>query len=113
MARPTKGDWDKAKALYEADKSLRQISDETRIDNSNIAKRAKKEEWQRGVLPKLIEDTARVREEFTALLAILELSILVSSEICRKDLSASYNAFALSKIKLKKITKKTIYSYIG
>ena len=68
MARPTKGDWDKAKALYEADKSLRQISDETRIDNSNIAKRAKKEEWQRGVLPKLIEDTARVREEFTALL---------------------------------------------
>jgi hypothetical protein len=68
MARPTKGDWDKAKALHEADKSLRQISDETRIDNSNIAKRAKKEEWQRGVLPKLIEDTARVREEFTALL---------------------------------------------
>jgi hypothetical protein len=68
MARQTKGDWDKAKALYEADKSLRQISDETRIDNSNIAKRAKKEEWQRGVLPKLIEDTARVREEFTALL---------------------------------------------
>lgn len=68
MARPTQGDWEKAKALYEADKSLRQISDETGIDNSNISKRAKKENWQRGVLPQLIADTARVREEFTALL---------------------------------------------
>ena len=36
MARPTQGDWEKAKALYEADKSLRQISEETGIDNSNI-----------------------------------------------------------------------------
>ena len=68
MAKTTQSDWDRARALYEADKSLRQIADETRIDNSNIAKRAKKENWQRGVLPKLIEDTTRVREEFTALL---------------------------------------------
>lgn len=68
MAKTTESDWMKAKAMYEADKSFRQIADATGIDNSNISKKAKKEGWQRGILPQLIVDTARVREEFTNLL---------------------------------------------
>lgn len=59
--------WANARALYEADKSLRDIEKATGIDNSNIAKKAKAENWQRGVLPRLIHDSVRVQEEITAL----------------------------------------------
>jgi len=60
-------DWTKAKALYEVGKSLRDISKETGIDNSNISKRAKKEGWSREELPRLVSDAVRVQEEITAL----------------------------------------------
>jgi len=59
--------WDKAKALYEADKSLRDIEKATGIDFSNLAKKAKSEGWKRGVLPRLINDSVKVQEEFTTL----------------------------------------------
>jgi hypothetical protein len=54
----SKPDWIKAKALYEAGKSLRQIAAETFIDHSAIGKRAKREGWvtvkrstSRGIVP--------------------------------------------------------------
>ena len=64
----SKPDWIKAKAMYEAGKSLRQIEAETGIDNSNISKRAKKEFWERTAeIPKLIADAVSVQERITAL----------------------------------------------
>ena len=75
MARATQLQWDKTKALYELGKSLRDISEETGIDNSNISKRAKKDGWERNILPQIIDDKARilienkaVEEKITALL---------------------------------------------
>lgn len=71
MARPSKiseDTWADARAYYEADKSLRDIEKLTGINNSNLSKKAKAENWQRGILPQLITDTTRVKEEFTALL---------------------------------------------
>jgi hypothetical protein len=61
--------WDKARSLFEADKSFREIAKRCPpLDSSNIAKKAKKEGWQRGVLPQLIIDKARIDAEFTTLL---------------------------------------------
>jgi hypothetical protein len=75
MARATANQWAQAKALYEAGESLRDISEKTKIDNSNISKRAKKEGWERGILPQIAKDKARiliekkgVDEKITALL---------------------------------------------
>jgi len=66
MARK-KPDWEKARALFEAGKSYREIEKETFIDASNIAKKAKKEDWQKDFLPALIKDTVRVTRDFTTL----------------------------------------------
>jgi len=60
MAKTTAIQWDKAKALYELGKSLREISEETGIDNSNISKKAKKDGWERDTLPQIIDDKARI-----------------------------------------------------
>lgn len=59
QTKTTQEQWDKAKALFEADKSLRDIEKATGLDNSNIAKKAKAENWQRGVLPRLIHDSVQ------------------------------------------------------
>ena len=67
MAR-AKPDWIMAKALYEKGTSLREISKVVFIDNSNIAKKAKAEGWQRTAeLPQLIADGVSVQSRFTAL----------------------------------------------
>ena len=64
----SKPNWVKAKAMFEAGKSFRQIEAETGIDNSNISKRAKKEFWERTAeIPKLIADAVSVQERITAL----------------------------------------------
>lgn len=68
MARFTDNDWALAKSMYEANKSFREIQGKTGIDASNIAKKAKKEGWTNDVLPRLIQETVRVKEEFTTLL---------------------------------------------
>ena len=65
--RKKRPDWDKARALFEAGKSYREIEKETFIDASNIAKKAKKEGWEKDLLPALIKDTVRVKREFTTL----------------------------------------------
>lgn len=67
MAKATANQWAQARALYEAGESLRDISDKTKIDNSNISKRAKKEGWERGVLPQLADDKARILIEKKAI----------------------------------------------
>ena len=69
MAKATPEIWGKARALFEADKSFRDIAKHCPpLDSSNIAKIAKKEGWQRGVLPPIIRDKARVDAEFTTVL---------------------------------------------
>ena len=79
MAKPA--DWDRARALFEAGWSLREVSKETHIDNSNISKRAKKEGWSRDNLPRIISDAVRVQEEITAL--NLPQQTVVTAEIAR------------------------------
>ncbi|MGB4498358.1 MAG: hypothetical protein WBI40_06645 [Methylococcaceae bacterium] len=75
MARATANQWAQARALYEAGEPLRDIESATGIDNSNISKRAKKEGWNRGVLPQIIDDKVlnliekkAIDERITALL---------------------------------------------
>lgn len=69
MSKHTQEQWDRARALFEADVSFRDIAKDKRvnIDASNIAKKAKKEGWERGVLPQIITDTVRVSSEFATL----------------------------------------------
>lgn len=109
MARPSKIPievWAKARALYESDKSLRDIEKITGINNSNIAKKAHLEKWQRGVLPQLIEDTIRVKEEFTALLPQQqEVVTALVDERTRylkyfKDANLLHSDIALKKLKI-------------
>ena len=60
-------DWPRARALFEAGKSLREISKDTHIDHSSIGKRAKKEGWGVDKLPRLIADGVKVHEEISTL----------------------------------------------
>ena len=62
MAKATQAQWDKAKALFEAGKSLREIELATGISKDSIGREAKKSEWQRGELRQLIQDSVRVSE---------------------------------------------------
>ena len=67
MARATPELWEKAKALFEIGKSLSEIANETGIDRSNIAKKAKSENWEKGKLQQLVTDSVRVSAEITTL----------------------------------------------
>jgi len=63
MSKATQAQWDKAKALYEAGKSLREIELETGISKSTIAGRAvndKSGAWIKGKTVQLIKDVVRV-----------------------------------------------------
>jgi len=101
----SKPDWIKAKAMYEAGKSLRQIAAECFIDNSNISKRAKKEGWQRTAeLPQLIADAVSVERRITAL--DLPQQSAVTAEIAKQlEGMQFYNTHAriVSKIALKSL----------
>ena len=59
MAKITLEDWNKAKMLFEAGKSLSAINLETGIDRALISKRAKKDEWVKGKTQQLILDGVR------------------------------------------------------
>jgi hypothetical protein len=67
VAKPSAEQWAKARALYESNKSLREIGTELSIPYKTIDNRAKKEAWVRGVLAQLITDTVRVKEQFGTL----------------------------------------------
>lgn len=77
--------WATARALYEADKSLRDIEKATGLDYSNLAKKAKSENWQRGVLPGLILDTVRASEELTTLKEEITLLNLPQQEVVNAE----------------------------
>jgi hypothetical protein len=65
MAKATHAQWDKAKALYEAGKSLREIELETGISKSTVADRAENDKngaWIKGKTVQLIQDVVRVSE---------------------------------------------------
>ena len=67
MAKATQADWEKAKALFEAGKSLSVINAETGIDRATVSKRAKKDGWEKGIYQQLIVDSARVKAEISTL----------------------------------------------
>jgi hypothetical protein len=67
MAKATQADWEKAKALFEAGKSLSAINSETGIDRATVSKRAKKDGWEKGIYQQLIVDSARVKAEISTL----------------------------------------------
>jgi len=46
--------WEKARVMFEAGKTLKDIQHKTNINFSSIAKKAKKEGWEKGVNSKLI-----------------------------------------------------------
>ena len=98
--------WATARALYEADKSLRDIEKATGLDHSNLAKKAKSENWQRGILPQLISDTVRVMEKLTTL--NLPQQQVVNDEVDERTKYLQYfkNANLLhSNIALKKLKR--------
>lgn len=71
MARPTKWtdeQWAKARALYEAGKSLRSIDKETGINYKSVENRVKNEGWKQGILSQQIADQLRVETGFSTLL---------------------------------------------
>ncbi len=67
MAKTTPADWEKAKALFEAGKSLSEINKETGIDRATVSKRAKKDGWEKGIYQQLILDGSRVKAEISTL----------------------------------------------
>lgn len=67
MAKSTLADWQKAKALFEAGKSLSDINKDTGIDRATVSKRAKKDGWEKGIYQQLIVDGARVKAEISTL----------------------------------------------
>ncbi len=67
MARATESDWTMARALFEAGKSLNEISTATGIDRATISKKAKIELWEKGKLQQLISDGVRVAEQISTL----------------------------------------------
>ncbi len=67
MAKTTPADWEKAKALFEAGKSLSEINAETGIDRATVSKRAKKDGWEKGIYQQLILDGSRVKAEISTL----------------------------------------------
>ena len=67
MAKSTLADWQKAKALFEAGKSLSDINKETGLDRATVSKRAKKDGWEKGIYQQLIVDGARVKAEISTL----------------------------------------------
>ncbi len=67
MAKSTLADWQKAKALFEAGKSLSDINKDTGIDRATVSKRAKNDGWKKGLYQQLIVDGARVKAEISTL----------------------------------------------
>ena len=67
MAKTIPADWEKAKALFEAGKSLSEINAETGIDRATVSKRAKKDGWEKGIYQQLILDGSRVKAEISTL----------------------------------------------
>ena len=67
MAKTTPADLEKAKALFEAGKSLSEINAETGIDRATVSKRAKKDGWEKGIYQQLILDGSRVKAEISTL----------------------------------------------
>ena len=54
MAKISKEQWQKAKAMFEGGASLNEIAHDNKIDKSTISKKAKKEGWIKGVNSGLI-----------------------------------------------------------
>lgn len=66
-AKFTNEQWAEAKALFEADKSFREIEKETGINYKAVERKAKKEEWQKGILSQQIAVMARVKADFVTM----------------------------------------------
>lgn len=60
-------DWEQAKALFEADKSFREIEKETGINYKAVERKAKKDKWQKGILSQQIVAMAQVKADFVTM----------------------------------------------
>lgn len=67
MAKATQAQWDKAKALFEAGKSLREIEGDTKIPLVTLHRVSKKEGWEKSKTERLIQDVVRVSKEMEQL----------------------------------------------
>lgn len=67
MAKITLEKWGLAKRMFEAGKTLGDITKETDIDKSQISKKAKSEGWIKGKNQQLIQDAVRVTAEISNL----------------------------------------------
>jgi hypothetical protein len=108
MAKATEKEWARAKALFEAGKSLRDISDTVGIPFKTIDYRSKKEVWQKGVLTQLISDTARVSQEFSTLEVAQQQ--VVSKEVSFKLMAEEFFNQATMKnckVMMRKVTEET------
>jgi hypothetical protein len=67
VAKPTIAQWAKARAIFEAGKSYRDISKELKIPVSTLSDRARIEGWSKGILGQLIVDSVRVEADIRTL----------------------------------------------
>ena len=63
MAKITIEQWEKARVMFEAGKSLNQIAGVTDINRASIGRKANIEGWEKGLNRQLIQDEARVLVE--------------------------------------------------
>lgn len=67
MAKPSEQALNKARALFEAGKSLREIENITKISRATLDRTSKKENWVKGELRQLVSSMAHDRAHFETL----------------------------------------------
>ena len=72
--------WDKARALFEAGKSFREIEKETGLNYKTVERKSKSDDWIRGILSQRIEDMARVKADFVTLDVSQQLVVTTESD---------------------------------
>ncbi|PHS26842.1 MAG: hypothetical protein COA83_02150 [Methylophaga sp.] len=93
MAKISREQWDLARALFEAGKSLSVIVAETEIAKSTLSEKAKKHEWEKGLNEQLILDDVRVQLEkanlndLQAKIHVKEVEKLLSNQMMVRTLS--------------------------
>lgn len=67
MAKPSQQALNKARVLFEAGKSLREIENATKISRATLDRTSKKENWAKGELRQLVSSMAQDRAHFETL----------------------------------------------
>jgi hypothetical protein len=80
MAKKKPAIWDKARAMYEANISYREIGKALNIPFNTVYNRAKKEEWNRTLLEHVIVETVQSKIDFCS----LNMEHIVSTEVDKR-----------------------------